>query len=79
MLLWKGRQADFDVNPFYKGTIIGKPPMIRKETLYQTSNEMRDNLALLAKGFQNLPSLSFRVSNVSFIESKCVTNQHIGL
>ena len=46
--------------PFHKETKIGKPPMIRKETLYQATivNEMRDSLAFLAKGLQNF--LDFR-------------------
>ena len=40
--------------------------MVRKETLYQATivNGIRDNLALLAKGLQNLCGLSFRVSDV---------------
>ena len=40
--------------------------MILKETLYQATrvNGTRDNLALLAKGLQNLWGLSFRVSDV---------------
>ena len=54
--------------------------MIRKETLYQATivSEMHDSLALLAKGLQDLSGLSFRVSDVSFTGSKCVTNQYIG-
>ena len=40
--------------------------MVRKKTLYQATivNGIRDNLALLAKGLQNLCGLSFRVSDV---------------
>ena len=39
---------------------------------------LHKNLALLAKGLQNLFGLSFHVPMFTFIESKCVTNQYIG-
>ena len=54
---------------------IGKPPMIRKETLYQSTivNEMRDSLALLAKSCKIVVDFRSLFPMFTFIESKYIS------